>query len=58
LGDNIIITAVYAKCKNQLREALRDYLRHMANNINISWLIGGDFNCILDASEKKGRKCS
>ncbi|XP_059315604.1 uncharacterized protein LOC132066277 [Lycium ferocissimum] len=53
-GDSIIITAIYAKCKIYLREPLWDDLRHMANNINIPWLRGGDFNCVLDASEKKG----
>ncbi|KAF3637809.1 hypothetical protein FXO38_17725 [Capsicum annuum] len=52
--DSIIVTAIYAECKSHLREPLWDDLRHMAYNINLPWLIAGDFNCVLDASEKKG----
>ncbi|XP_060200341.1 uncharacterized protein LOC132628591 [Lycium barbarum] len=52
--DTILLTVVYAKCDEQLRETLWDELRLIANNSNSPWMVVGDFNCILAPEEKKG----
>ncbi|VFQ80908.1 unnamed protein product [Cuscuta campestris] len=47
---------VYAKCKYRDREPLWEYLRetHAALPAGMAWGVVGDFNCLLDPSEKKG----
>ncbi|XP_059289936.1 uncharacterized protein LOC132043485 [Lycium ferocissimum] len=52
--DTILLTVVYAKCDEQLRETLWDELRLIASNSNSPWMVVGDFNCILAPEEKKG----
>ncbi|VFQ88426.1 unnamed protein product [Cuscuta campestris] len=49
-------TIVYAKCKYRNREPLWEYLRetHAALPADMAWGVVGDFNCLLDPSEKKG----
>ncbi|XP_070056526.1 uncharacterized protein [Nicotiana tomentosiformis] len=49
-------TVVYVKCKSHMRETLWEDLRGIANNINLPWLVVGDFNCVLAPEEKKGGK--
>ncbi|XP_060190624.1 uncharacterized protein LOC132619874 [Lycium barbarum] len=50
----ITITIVYAKCDVQLREQLWNELRSISSNQTGPWMVMGDFNCILDPSEKRG----
>ncbi|XP_070011033.1 uncharacterized protein [Nicotiana sylvestris] len=49
-----IITLVYAKCDAIERIELWDSLYAMAANMDIPWLVGGDFNVIWDEEEKFG----
>lgn len=54
MGISILVSSVYAKCDAALREKLWDSLRDTADKYNLPWYIAGDFNCIVDLSEKKG----
>lgn len=49
-------TVIYAKSKQQQREPLCENLKDMSLNINVPWLVAGDFNCILSPGEKNGRE--
>lgn len=44
---------IYARCTRAERVELWDQIRTLTN-INIPWLVGGDFNTILRATEKRG----
>ncbi|KAH0723868.1 hypothetical protein KY290_005274 [Solanum tuberosum] len=48
------ITAVYAKCSALKRLELWEKLEEIAENSTIPWLVGGDFNTIMDEDEKLG----
>lgn len=48
------ITAVYASPIPTVRKQLWSHLEEIANRTQGPWLVGGDFNTILYASEKKG----
>jgi hypothetical protein len=50
------LSVVYAKCKYRDREPLWTYLRetHASLPPDMAWGVVGDFNCLLDPSEKKG----
>lgn len=48
------ITAVYAKCSVLLRRNLWNDLTMFFENLESPWLIGGDFNSILNRGEKDG----
>ncbi|XP_024042959.1 uncharacterized protein LOC112099735 [Citrus clementina] len=48
------VTAVYASPNPMLRRQLWDRMENIASSIQGPWLIGGDFNSILYASEKQG----
>ncbi|KAH9725610.1 putative ribonuclease H protein [Citrus sinensis] len=48
------ITAVYASPNPILRRQLWDHLDFLARTVHGPWLVGGDFNSILCADEKKG----
>ncbi|XP_019233788.1 PREDICTED: uncharacterized protein LOC109214330 [Nicotiana attenuata] len=54
MGTNILVTSVYAKCDAGLREHLWNNLRDISLNYKLPWYITGDFNCIIDLSEKQG----
>ncbi|OIT35225.1 hypothetical protein A4A49_55909, partial [Nicotiana attenuata] len=54
MGTNILVTSVYAKCDVGLREHLWNNLRDISQNYKLPWYIVGDFNCIIDTSEKQG----
>lgn len=51
-----MISFVYAKCDDVLREDLWDSLRDIAERYRLPWLIVGDLNYIVDPGEKKGGK--
>ncbi|XP_060183615.1 uncharacterized protein LOC132613564 [Lycium barbarum] len=48
----LIVTMVYAKCDNGERLNLWDSLYCQAANLTLPWLIGGEFNVILNEEEK------
>nr|XP_016477413.1 PREDICTED: uncharacterized protein LOC107798896 [Nicotiana tabacum] len=46
---------VYAKCSAMKRLELWDHLYYLASDMELSWLVGGDFNVVLHEDEKIGR---
>ena len=48
------VTAVYASPNPILRRQLWSHMENIASSMQGPWLIGGDFNSILYASEKQG----
>ncbi|XP_015167334.1 uncharacterized protein [Solanum tuberosum] len=54
--NGVHITSVYAKCSEIERVDLWDSLANMNSQVQDAWCIGGDFNVILEASEKLGGK--
>ncbi|XP_060216564.1 uncharacterized protein LOC132644040 [Lycium barbarum] len=50
----IIVTLVYAKCDRIERIELWESLYHLASDMTLPWLVGGDFNVITDEEEKYG----
>lgn len=48
----LITTLGYAKCDARDRLELWDNLNQNANSLNHAWLVGGDFNVILNEEEK------
>lgn len=51
--SNILLTFVYAKSSRVERQELWQHLLQLSQ-LNGPWIIGGDFNTILNATEKKG----
>ncbi|XP_015169505.1 uncharacterized protein [Solanum tuberosum] len=47
-------TAVYARCSALERLELWEQLEEIAENFTIPWLVGGNFNTIMDEAEKLG----
>lgn len=45
---------VYASCDPQIRMALFNELSSFASSVSVPWMVGGDFNCVMSPSEKKG----
>ncbi|XP_019262022.1 PREDICTED: uncharacterized protein LOC109239885 [Nicotiana attenuata] len=54
LHVEIVLTLVYAKCDAIERIELWNSLYAMASDMNVPWLVGGDFNVIWDEEEKFG----
>lgn len=50
-----MITAVYARCSAIERLKLWEELECVAEDLHIPWLVGGDFNIIMNEEEKLGR---
>ncbi|XP_060170611.1 uncharacterized protein LOC132601548 [Lycium barbarum] len=53
-GKVIITTLVYAKCDAAERLLLWDNTYSLSSNMTFPWLIGGDFNVIMNEEEKIG----
>lgn len=53
-GKDIILTAIYAKCNVVQRRELWNMLEDQSRGVDKPWLVGGDFNTILDCKEKIG----
>ncbi|KAL3637381.1 hypothetical protein CASFOL_018549 [Castilleja foliolosa] len=49
----IYSTFVYAQCTRSARKNLWDYIDQQQYDKD-NWILGGDFNCVLKASEKSG----
>ncbi|KAH0712012.1 hypothetical protein KY289_007971 [Solanum tuberosum] len=50
----VLITTVYARCDSLERLELWEELELVAEDNTLSWLVGGDFNVILNDEEKRG----
>lgn len=50
---HMLILMVYAKCTENERIPLWNSIYNLANT-NLSWLIGGDFNALINGEEKMG----
>ncbi|XP_070057376.1 uncharacterized protein [Nicotiana tomentosiformis] len=53
-SEPVFLTVIYAKCKAHQRLQLWEELRSIANRIQGSWGVVGDFNVIIDIEEKRG----
>ncbi|XP_060200616.1 uncharacterized protein LOC132628879 [Lycium barbarum] len=53
-GQEITISMIYASTDRATRMTLWNDLYHISCNINSPWLVGGDFNVIVDKCEKFG----
>ncbi|XP_060182797.1 uncharacterized protein LOC132612707 [Lycium barbarum] len=51
---HMISTLVYAKCDDLERLQLWDSIYHLSTSIDIPWMVGGDFNVVLNEEEKIG----
>ncbi|XP_075101658.1 uncharacterized protein LOC142177094 [Nicotiana tabacum] len=54
LGQHMMMTFVYAKCSAIERLDLWDHLYYLASDMELPWLVGGDFNVLLHEDEKIG----
>ena len=54
LGRYFWVTAVYASPVRTVRKQLWPTLNILAQMVNGPWIIGGDFNTIMNAAEKRG----
>nr|XP_009597454.1 uncharacterized protein LOC104093421 [Nicotiana tomentosiformis] len=54
ISQHIMMTFVYAKCSSVERLELWDNLYCLACDMELPWLVGGDFNVILHEDEKIG----
>ncbi|XP_060210575.1 uncharacterized protein LOC132637513 [Lycium barbarum] len=52
LNQYLITTLVYAKCSASERIELWEDIYHLSNTLSCSWLVGGDFNVVLNDEEK------
>lgn len=50
----IVITSIYATCNALERLELWDELERLAEEVDVPWIVEGDFNVILDQLEKLG----
>ncbi|XP_060178061.1 uncharacterized protein LOC132607994 [Lycium barbarum] len=53
-STKMIVTLVYAKCDRIERRELWESLYHLGSDLTLPWLVGGDFNVIIDEEEKYG----
>ncbi|KAH0677638.1 hypothetical protein KY285_025439 [Solanum tuberosum] len=53
-GQSFITTFVYEKCDEQERRGLWEDIHNLNINMNLPWLVGGDFNVIFNDEEKIG----
>ncbi|XP_049396567.1 uncharacterized protein LOC125860610 [Solanum stenotomum] len=51
---DFLISAVYARCNAMERLELWEELESIAENVRCPWVIGGDFNVILNEEERLG----
>ncbi|XP_075095079.1 uncharacterized protein LOC142173397 [Nicotiana tabacum] len=54
LRQHMMMTFVYAKCSAIERLELWDHLYYLASDMELPWLVGGDFNVVLHEDEKIG----
>ncbi|XP_009595534.1 uncharacterized protein [Nicotiana tomentosiformis] len=54
IENHIMMTFVYAKCSSLERLELWDNLYYLDRDMELPWVVGGDFNMILNEEEKIG----
>ncbi|XP_070034553.1 uncharacterized protein [Nicotiana tomentosiformis] len=54
IGKHIIMTFIFTKCSSLERLELWDNLYNIANDMELPWVVGGDFNVISSEEEKIG----
>ncbi|XP_060200406.1 uncharacterized protein LOC132628659 [Lycium barbarum] len=54
LNQYLLTTLVYAKCSASERLELWEDIYHLSNTLSCSWLIGRDFNVVLNNEKKIG----
>ncbi|XP_059290400.1 uncharacterized protein LOC132043958, partial [Lycium ferocissimum] len=54
LNQSVLVSVVYAKCARDEREELWEAMVELANQQDLPWIIGGDFNVIVSDEEKQG----
>ncbi|XP_060182976.1 uncharacterized protein LOC132612923 [Lycium barbarum] len=52
--EDMLVPLVYAKCTQAERLDLWDSLEDLSTSVDITWIIGGDFNAITSDDEKFG----
>ncbi|PPD69892.1 hypothetical protein GOBAR_DD33229 [Gossypium barbadense] len=53
-GEKVQFTGFYGHTELNLRKEAWEMLRRVKNTVNEGWIVGGDFNAILNDSEKEG----
>ncbi|TYH10965.1 hypothetical protein ES288_A07G220800v1 [Gossypium darwinii] len=53
-GVTLRFTGFYGQTNPSLRQQAWDMLRKVQSRVNEAWIVGGDFNAILNNSEKEG----
>lgn len=53
-GHQVVSMLVYAECSAAERLLLWEGLYELGQNMNFPWIVGGDFNVIMDTEEKIG----
>lgn len=57
-GKSWILTSVYASPKSAVRKGLWNLLNDIPNIVDLPWFVAGDFNEIVCANEKVGRRAT
>ncbi|XP_009622845.1 uncharacterized protein [Nicotiana tomentosiformis] len=52
IGKHIMMTFVYAKCSSLKRLELWDKFYYLLSDMELPWVVGGDFNIIMHEDEK------
>ncbi|PPD97602.1 hypothetical protein GOBAR_DD05374 [Gossypium barbadense] len=53
-GEKFRFTGLYGQTESSLRHQAWDMLRRVKSTVNEGWIVGGDFNAILNDAEKEG----
>ncbi|KAK8292764.1 hypothetical protein V6Z11_D06G140800 [Gossypium hirsutum] len=53
-GEKFRFTGFYGQTESSLRHQAWDMLRRVKSTVNEGWIVGGDFNAILNDAEKEG----
>ncbi|PPD79155.1 hypothetical protein GOBAR_DD23915 [Gossypium barbadense] len=53
-GEKFRFTGFYGQTESSLRNQAWDMLRRVKSKVNEGWIVGGDFNAILNDAEKEG----
>ncbi|XP_060210653.1 uncharacterized protein LOC132637604 [Lycium barbarum] len=54
LNQSVLVSVVYAKFDREEREEFWESMVELANQHDLPWIIGGDFNVIVSDEEKQG----
>ncbi|XP_047264042.1 uncharacterized protein LOC124896540 [Capsicum annuum] len=54
LNTSFLVPSVFAKCNREQRLTLWEDILALSNELNTPWIVGGDFNVVLNGEEKIG----